>query len=239
MPQYQAFAPDTAKNYEIGVKGKLLDGRLIFTGDVFMIDLENFQFNNTSPAGYPLVFNGTTARSKGFEIEASFRASKSLTLSAAYGYTDAKVKDGFDVIDYDYFGYFSTPPSIVTAFSIAKGARLPAVPKHTFNVAADYSIAVGSDSSINLHADAAYSSTAPGTIDKESPYYWTLPSYFIANLRATYDTGKAMSFDVFVNNVTNDTAFTGGIGIQVTPSPVQGRYVTRPRTWGAALHYKF
>jgi iron complex outermembrane recepter protein len=239
LPQYQEFAPDTAKNYEIGVKGNVFDGKLRFTAALFMIDLENFQFNNTSPAGYPLVFNGTTARSKGFEIEASLRASRNLTLNAAYGYTDAKVRKGFDIIDYDYYGYFSTPPSIITAFSIAKGASLPAVPKHTFNVSGDYKIEVGADASINLHADASYSSSSPGTIDKVSAYYWTIPSYFIANLRATYDTGKAMSFDVFVNNFTNDTAFTGGTGVQVTPSPIQGRYVTRPRTWGAALHYKF
>jgi hypothetical protein len=42
-----------------------------------------------------------------------------------------------------------------------------------------------------------------------------------------------------VNNLTNETAFTGGTGLQTVPTYVSGRYVARPRTFGGDTHYRF
>jgi iron complex outermembrane recepter protein len=243
LPFFQTFAPDVAKNYELGIKGSILNGRLRYAADIFLIDLENFQFAGLTGSGYPAVINGTNARSKGIEVDTEFRATRNLTLRAAYNYTDAKVRKGFDILDYPFFGLLTTPPgtapTLIVANSVAAGARLPGVPKHTFSLGADYNMAVGDRSSVNLHLDAAYKSSAPGTIDSTSGFFWTIPSSLFANSRITYDSGNSWSIDAFVNNITNETGYSGSIGIQKIPTHVSGRYVARPRTYGLGLHYKF
>ncbi len=69
LPGYQSFAPDVAKNYEVGFKGTVLDRRLRYSADIFRIDLNNFQFDTVNFAGFPVTFNGKKARSQGAEVE--------------------------------------------------------------------------------------------------------------------------------------------------------------------------
>jgi iron complex outermembrane recepter protein len=240
LPQYQNFSPDKANNFEIGVKGKLLGGKLRYSADLFLIDLQNFQFNNPTPAGQPITNNGSAARSKGVEVEAEWRASRDLTIRASYNYTQAKVRQAFSSTDYAIYGGLDPAnPDIVTSVSVAKGSKLPGVPEHTVNLGADYTVHLSDSKAIDLHADASYRSGSNATIDPSSPYFWKIPSAFIANARITYNVGQAWDVDIFVNNVTNETAFTGGSGPQTVPTPFAGRYVTRPRTFGAGLHYSF
>jgi outer membrane receptor protein involved in Fe transport len=239
LTKYLTFQPDEAKNYEIGIKGSALDRRLRFTADVFLIDLENAQFNNYSPAGNSVVYNGTTVRSKGAELEADWLASYNLTLRAAYSYIDARMLTGFSIQDYATGGALTQPPTIVTAFSVPAGARMPGVPKNAFNLGADYSIHVGDKSLVTLYADAAYKSDSPGTIDPTSVFYLTLPSSFIANAGVTYNPRANWAVDLFVNNLTNETAYSGAFGPQAIPWVFAGRDVLRPRTFGMRLHYQF
>jgi outer membrane receptor protein involved in Fe transport len=239
LPKYLTFQPDEAKNYEIGIKGSALDRRLSFTADVFLIDLENAQFNNYSPAGNSVVYNGTTVRSKGAELEADWAASRNLTLRAAYSYLNARMLTGFSIQDYAVGGALTQPPTIVTAFSVPAGARMPGVPKNAFNLGADYSIHTGNRSLITLYADAAYKSDSPGTIDPTSVFYLTLPSSFILNAGVTYAPGAAWTVDLFANNLTNETAYSGAFGPQAIPWVFAGRDVLRPRTLGMRLHYEF
>src|SRR5262249_20855131 len=69
LPDYLTFEPDLAKNYEIGIKGALLDRRLSYTVDVYRVNLNNFQFDGVNLSGLPLTYNGSTARSQGAEVE--------------------------------------------------------------------------------------------------------------------------------------------------------------------------
>ena len=241
LPVYQNFEPDVAKNYELGVKGAAFDRRLRFSADIFLIDLSNFQFSNINPSGFPVVFNGTNARSKGFEADVDARVSRALTIRASYTYTDSKVRQGFTYLDYSPGTLLISPgaPDLVPSQTVPSGARLPQVPKHTITVGADYSIPLAGASALALHADASYKSSAAGTIDRSSVFYWTIPSSVIANARLTYDTGGALSADIFVNNLTNDTAYSGATGPQTVATTFSGRYVTRPRTYGVGIHYRF
>jgi hypothetical protein len=44
---------------------------------------------------------------------------------------------------------------------------------------------------------------------------------------------------MFVKNLTNETGFSGDLGIQSIPNSYAARYVMRPRTYGIGLHYHF
>jgi outer membrane receptor protein involved in Fe transport len=53
-------------------------GILRYTLAAYLIDLEDFQFTFVTPSGFGLVTNGTTARSKGIELDTELRLSRDL-----------------------------------------------------------------------------------------------------------------------------------------------------------------
>jgi iron complex outermembrane receptor protein len=240
LPQLLNYAPDKSKNYEIGVKGLLFD-RVRYTADAFLIKLDNFQFNSFTGSAFPAVYNGTEARSKGVELQTEYQATRRLSLGLSYSYTDARVQNGFTVNDY-VPAALTTPPSgslVAPVAAIASRVRLPGTPMNSADVMANYNIPVGS-AAVQLHADVAYRDNAPAYIDPTNAHYWVIPSYILVNSRITYDSGEKWTADLFVNNLTNQTVYTGAIGyLQTQPNLFQERYVGRPRTYGLGFHYKW
>jgi iron complex outermembrane recepter protein len=249
LPEYQTFTPDYAKNYEIGLKGTTLEKRLRYSAALYRVDLSNFQFNDYSEAGsYAAVYNGSSARSKGVEFEAQVAASKDLTVSVGYTYTDAETTA--PILKSDLVGFALLPafggtgPTDTAPFvNIAKGVRLPGVPMNTGTLGADYNVSPAllprTDWTLLLHADAAYRSSAPGNIDSTREFYWKVPSSTVTNVRASLGLNDHLGFDLFANSVTSNTAYSGAAYIQTISNPYQLRNVTRPRTVGLTMHYKF
>jgi iron complex outermembrane receptor protein len=241
VPGILNYTPDKSKNFEVGVKGRLLDGALRYTADAYLIDLDNFQFNSYTGSGFAAVYNGTRARSKGAELELEYQVSRQLSLGLSYAYTEATVTEGFTIYDYANLALTTNPsnPQMLAVASIAAGARLPVTPRNTANAMVNYSVPLGS-AAVQLHADVAYRGSAPAYIDSTSQYYWVIPSSIVANTRFTYVSASRWSADLFVNNLTNRIVYSGGYGpIQTLPNLLQERYVGRPRTYGVGLHYKW
>lgn len=241
LPAYQTYTPDIAKNFEVGIKGVLFDRRLKFSADIYQINLSNFQFNATSPSSFPLVYNGSKARSRGAELELTGRLTPALTVTFGYTYTDAKIKDALAIYDLPVAALFSTPPADpILNVSLPAGTRLPGVSRTTVNLGADYVVPLGSsDSSLAFHADGSYASAQNGAIDPASTFFWIIPARYLVNLRISYERGDEWGVDVFVRNVTNDPGYSGGFNPQFTPNAWSSRIVSRPRTVGIALHRKF
>jgi iron complex outermembrane receptor protein len=248
LPEYQVFQPDFAKNYEVGVKGMLFEQRVRYSAAVYRIDLTNFQFNAYAPSAYPATYNGNSARSKGVELELHAAATKDLTLSFGYTYTDAKTTASVtkvDLVPYALIPAFggTGPTDTETIFNIPSGARLPGVPQNTATFGIDYtipaSVLANPDSTVLLHVDGAYRSSANGALDVTSVYFWEIPSSFVTNARASLGVGQHTSVDLFASNITSDTAYSGGAYAQTIANPYQFRTVSRPRTVGVTLRYKF
>jgi iron complex outermembrane recepter protein len=248
LPQYQSYTPDTAKNYEVGVKGNLLERRVRYSAAAYRIDLANVQLNSYSPGGFAAVYNGGTARTRGIELEVQAAATEHLTLSAGYTYTEAKT--GAAVLKSDLVPYALIPALGGTGLTdtapfldIAKGARLPGVPQSTATLGVDYNVAPAllghSDWTLLLHADAAYRSSAAGGIDPTSPFYWTVPSSAVTNARASLWISGHLGVDLFANNISSNTAYSGAANAQTVEHPYQLRNVARPRTTGVTLRYRF
>jgi hypothetical protein len=92
---------------------------------------------------------------------------------------------------------------------------------------------------LTLHLDGAYRSPETGDIQSTSPYNWHIPWSFVGNARATVDTGGHFSYNVFVENLTNDPGYSGGNNDQAVPNYSRARIVIRPRTYGLGIRYKF
>jgi len=95
------FKPETVDAYEIGLTVPLLDRRIMARTALFWMDFDDFQINS---------FNGLTftpsnipsARSRGAELESTWRATDGLLLRGSATYADARYGD--DVGDPDLNG---------------------------------------------------------------------------------------------------------------------------------------
>jgi outer membrane receptor protein involved in Fe transport len=243
LPGLQTFSPDIAKNYEVGFKGQALEHRLRYSFDVYRINLNNFQFDTSNLNGFYNTYNGKTARSQGVELELEAALTSKTTISLGYAYTDAKVTSTFQL--YDYAPYALNPAlggtgQIESIFTgpITAGTRLPGVPKNTLSGSIDQSIPLGTFGALTLHADGAYRSSSTGDISQSSAYYWIIPSSFTGNLRGILDKGP-FSYQAYVENFTGNAGYSGGTFVQEFPNYARFRNVTRPRTYGLELRWKF
>ncbi len=246
LPNYLTFAPDLAKNYELGIKGFLLDHRLSYTADIYRVNLDNFQFNGVNLSGLPVTYNGSTARSQGAELELQASLGTRTKVTFGYAYTAAKVTKTFELFDYPSYalipslgGTGTTAP--LFGGPIQEGTSLPGVPRSSVTMGVDHQLPIPAMGSaiLTLHVDGAYRSPESANIVPTSPYNWQIPSSFIGNARATLDPGGALDYSVFVDNFTNDAGYSGGTNVQAYPYYGRFRFVARPRTWGFNLRYKF
>ena len=85
------FAPEYVKNYEVGLKGRWLDGRLSANVAAFFLDYTDKQERVNTGISY-LISNAGKARVKGAEIEFEALPFTGLTLTGSVGLLDAKYK---------------------------------------------------------------------------------------------------------------------------------------------------
>lgn len=83
---------ETARSLEVGVKGRLDDGKFMWDLDFFRMDFENLVVAN-SEDGLPGLENAGEERFQGAELEASCRFPHDLVGHFAYAYHDAKFRD--------------------------------------------------------------------------------------------------------------------------------------------------
>ena len=248
LPVYQTFSPDLAKNYEVGIKGTLADKKVRYSGDVFWINLSDFQFDALNLAAFPVTYNGSRARSKGVELQWSAALGSDWTASLGYAYTRAVVTRSFNLIDYVPYALI---PSLggtgatesIFGGPIPSGSKLPGVPANSATLGIDYKppaiVGLLANRPLTLHVDGLYHSSSEGFITTTSPYSWKIPSALIANVKASYALSEALSFDLFANNVTSNTAYSGSQNATFQPYLFGVRNVTRPRTVGLAARYRF
>lgn len=243
LPQYQSYAPDLANNYEIGLKGTLLDHRMSFSADIFRIIWDSFQFDGLTFAGIPATYNGSDARSQGVELETQFAFTKGTIASLGYAYTDAIVTSAFDRID--YLSYATIPAfggtgqtASLFGGAIPAGAPLPGVSKNVVTGAIDHTLQLWSGTLI-FHVDGNYRSSQSAYIAQASPYNWIIPSSFIGNAKVTFAPQGAVEYTGFVYNFTDNPGYSGGQYVQDVPNYSRFRNVSRPRTYGIGIRYKF
>ena len=112
--------PEETKNYELGFKSELFEGRATFNAAVFYIEYSNQQLTRAiASAPFRVTTNIPESDVLGFELEGSLRVTENLGLSAGVGYLDSEIDE--------------------------LKRRLDAVPKVTVNVAVDYTQPIGND----------------------------------------------------------------------------------------------
>ncbi|NIP15071.1 MAG: TonB-dependent receptor [Pseudomonadales bacterium] len=83
------FEDETADAYEIGYKGKFLDGRMTVNAALFYTDFKDFQLNTFTGLGF-IVGNPGDVRAQGVELETMWTVNDWLHLSLGYTYADSR-----------------------------------------------------------------------------------------------------------------------------------------------------
>jgi iron complex outermembrane recepter protein len=220
-PALARVQPDTADNYEIGVKGTVLE-RIRYSAALFDILWHNFQQGaQLTPLVVPGAINVGDAYSRGFEMELSARMTEHLSGRLDYTYDQTKLTS----ISALALAGLSVPPP-------AAGAPLPGTPKTSVALGLEYGRLVLAGGEFRCAVDARYQSAVVPALSATIP---TVPEYIMVDARVSFTRGNWVT-TLHVDNLTNN------IGINAYSDPSNyGRYyqalVSRPRTVGIAFGY--
>ncbi len=250
------FKDETAWNYEVGSKSRILGGRGSVNVSAYYVDIKDLQVVVTAGScSSRLIFSVPKARSVGGELEFALAPTDYFDFSISGGYHDSTLRSTLN----------STNPdgSIVVISGIESGRRLPSVPKFEVALAATYQqpiqaftgyvtgtyqhigsrfTQVGDDVSgfgtVPLVGKGALPNTIGGPLTQNTfSFNPELPAYDIVNLRFGVRHGN-WDTAFYVKNLTDERAFLAldrerGLLARV------GYLTNQPRTFGLTTRVDF
>jgi outer membrane receptor protein involved in Fe transport len=218
---------DKLKNYELGAKGRWLDGRLSTNLAVYWIDWRDIQVQaNRVSDSVQFATNIGAARSKGFEYELTLTPVRDLLFGLSGSFNDAHVTE--------------LSPTEAAISGAVQGARL-AAPKYQGAAFVQYGFDLwaatrGSFTLAFQHVDSFPSAFArvPGQPNVVSPTYGYTDSYNNVNV-ALGATVRRLTANAYVENLFDDDSVT-----YIHPEAfLASRFGTmRPRTVGLRFYYE-
>jgi iron complex outermembrane receptor protein len=233
-----AFDPEKLTAYQVGMKNRLLGGRLSLDSELYYYDYSNYQAAYTSlnpvfGGNIRVVANAGAAKIKGGEIESSFMVTPSDLLTASVSYIDGK------------FGTYIVPDGVGGAFDYS-GSKLP---QGKWKLGASYRrfISLGElgrispSLSVNFRSEGYMDSRQYGTAGAWGPAgtYVSPISHrggvtkFDGAVSYENPTGR-VQVTGFINNITNKPVFAS-----VNSNAPYNGYLEPPRTYGVTVDVRF
>jgi iron complex outermembrane recepter protein len=222
-----AYKPEQTKNYEIGAKGRVLNGTFGYDLSAFDIEISNQQVNSVvylnGDHNIPVVAisNAGKSRSRGAEVTLDYRPTDAWSLSANTGYTNARYQV---YIDADGVNRAGESSPFVPRFTAQAGSS------YTFN-AWGRPLTLGGDFQ---HVSPILSGSG---IDLDVQFH--IPSYNITNFQGTLAITERLKFDVFVKNALDKYIYTKAFNSFFFVETRPFATVLPPRSEGVRLSYKF
>jgi outer membrane receptor protein involved in Fe transport len=210
-PDGTTFAPQEARQKEVGIKTSLLDGRINAIIDAYDTLQTNVVANDTSRAGgYHILIDGL--RSQGLELNVNGFLTRNWQIFGGYAYTDARNE-------------------------LTQVAQFQQ-PKHGMSLFNRYEFSEGAAKGLSFSFGSIYRSTAaaqPAAVAGRPEPAWTIPSYwrFDAGLGWRRKIGKIeYSASIFARNVAdNREIYWNATYVRFTPAP--------GREWTLSMNAKF
>ncbi|WP_176456898.1 TonB-dependent siderophore receptor [Bordetella genomosp. 5] len=199
----QLLDPIVGKNYEAGIKGELLDGRLNTSFAVFRIDQKNRaqqDLTSTCTVGDICYVSSGKVRSQGFDAEISGEIARGWQLFAGYTFNTLKFLNDTEVSSTN-FGRTMTP-------------------KHIFRLWSDYRLP-GEWSAWTLGGGVNYQT---GSYTETRSVRVSQAPYAVWNARVGYQINKNWSAALNVNNLFDKTYY------QTIGAPGWGSFYGEPRS---------
>lgn len=211
---------DSLWSYEAGVKQTLAGGSASLNASAFYIDWTDIQTGFLLPnCGFSFAGNAGDARSRGLEMDFSWRVTKSLTLNTSGSFTDATLQS-------------DSPPS--TGIGGKKGDRLPGIPRWSVQGGAQYDFPVVDKSAfarVDVRYISGYLNRFPGASTEAQP----AGNFTVVDARVGMDVSSGLQAEIFATNIFNTKQL-----LEVdTELPDQRQILGRPRTVGITLRYDY
>jgi iron complex outermembrane receptor protein len=216
-----AYKPDSIWNYELGVKTEWLEHRLTMNGAVYYIDWTNIQQIIALPTcGFDFVGNFGKASSEGGEFEMKYDPTRTLKLTLSFSYNEAKLT------------------STIPGAAGQAGQTLEYAPRWMGAASAEYTRAIGADTSAYLRADFNSTSSEDTSYNSQSIYY-NIAGYSLLNLRFGVK-HLTWTASLFVTNALDRHAETELPLSNAVDLPTQRRIALNlPRTIGLDIRFDY
>lgn len=206
---------DEVKNYEIGMKTLLADGRVRFNGSLFMTEITNLQTTIFDTSIVNLFFSDNAANAEVTGIEGDLvwlpSFSENLTVRSAFSLLDSEITDKITPTD-----------------DVVVGESLAYAPELQFNVSARYEWQTESGRTAHIMPQIIYSESSYSDIIEMNKD--ELSDYVVVNATMGL-TDDEWSAELFIDNVTDERAETGRNYV----NDVQRASVMRPLTIGLRI----
>lgn len=254
------YGPETAKQYEIGLKSTLFDRRVLLNIAAYHIDYSDIQVTQqsfTSFLGSAVTQNAASARMRGIEVESIIGINDNISINLGYSYNRAKYKD--------YKASDDIPASIAALGPRCGGPRtfgceagdyiydgVPFfyAPRHTLNVGVDFQSEMKSGAVIRFNPSYVWKSSfltsalpqsihqLPGNVLND--LFLRQPSFGLINANLSLELpGKQWTFGAWVRNLTDKRHVTLSplLDTVVNGNAPTFRYGDR-RTYGVTLTWR-
>jgi iron complex outermembrane receptor protein len=229
-------APETANDYELGLKSTLLDQHLLVNANLFWTDVKNYQatqLDETTPGVFvQTLSNIGGVRTRGVETEVTAKPVDWFTFDLNASYNDAV-----------YTSYGNAPCSVESGLTgqvtcNLTGEQVVGAPKWVVNP--DISVNHTLGGGVNGYALAGYSwrSSFFGTSDNSD--YGRVNAYGLVNLRLGMrgDLGSnKWDFSLWANNALDKRYLVGGLSGATFRA--YSLFPGTPRFWGATVRVEF
>ncbi|MBM0106519.1 TonB-dependent receptor [Steroidobacter sp. S1-65] len=214
------FGADTTENYEIGLKGAVLEGAVSFDASMYYIDWKDVQLSlSTGALGFQ--DNAGAARSQGAELSLQSNPVDGLTVSAWVAFSEAELAEDF--------------PETLSRIRGAEGDPLPYSSRWSGNFSIDQEFPLGRATGF-LGGSISYVGERKGQF-KATPVRQSFPSYTQTDLRAGV-VYESWTLNMFCNNVSDERGVLRS-GLDATvPNPDLFTYI-QPRTIGFSVTKSF
>ena len=232
-----SFNKEVSKSFEVGFKGRYLDGRLAINGAIFETEVDDNQFFEFFAGPWGLLRVVTSIDQldiSGSELDFKYALTDSIRLDGGIGYTDGEIKKN------------AHRPNTV-------GNNAPLAPEHTYNLGMQYETAFSANYDLVVRVDyMEVGETWFHTVqNNQQPSVWgallgfPVPSdmsksvrdaYTLVDLRASI-VGEKLSLTLWGRNI-NDEEYLA----EIIPAPeFGGSFIHQApyATYGLDLKYNF
>ncbi len=253
LPEEQVYDPETNWTYELGLKGSLLDNRLVFDSAIFYTDWSDMQGSRAQTdavIGTPLIIgNVDGAEIMGLELSTQYALTDSIDLFFGAAVADGEYKDGAEepviaraLCQNPAYLPPGTPACPYLDQTDIGGNQIARAPKYQANAGISYETALGEvmGMNVNFFARADYSYQSKQYADPTNTAYVPDRSLVNGSFGLSSDAwtlrfwGKNL-LDEEYSSFVFATFAPLGQGSGVTYSPLLGDL----RTYGATFSYEF
>ena len=227
------YKPETVDSYEMGIKTRLLDGRMILNLAAFWDEHKNIQLSvfTATGAASSEVLNAARARVRGLEAELTLRPVDAITFHGSAAYLDPHYESYID-----------------GGVDVSNNRAFPHAPHYTASASLDARLAQGNWGKLSISGDLNYISsyfTYPFALTggEQTAYSTKADDQVFVNARATVAQipmgGSTAQVSIWAKNLFNFNKPSNFIDFGTSFGGLTVAYFPDPRTYGVTVGLKF